>query len=260
VPVHVEAVTVNPNPDFDFEKAPETAEEIDRLLQDYMPIKFGSPLYSKLNKRYWELPLVHEHPMIFAVHDYHSKDSMIWTSSALPAYLYGRRFRASSLYDPAGRPLIISERIQEHRVGDKVIPSGFFFQPDAEHISAVLFSNSATISKFNRMGRLAGFGSPRVKMMRMGTCYDHDPNATKPKPFSCEVEPGQYRETWAEGLSMFHNPLAQHPVDPDMFPSIAHHFFEGDVFRSFIPPFHPYGSRTIILTPRDDLPEASSSE
>lgn len=253
LPIHVEAVTVNPSPGFDIERPPETAEEKERLLRDYMPIKFGSPLYSKLQKRYWTLPHVQGHPLIIAVHDFHSRDSMVWTSSALPAYLYGRRFRATSLYDPSGRPLIISERIYEHRVGDKMIASGFFYQEDANHISAVLFSNSATISKFNRMGKLAGFGSSRVKMIRVGTCYDHAPDATEPKRFSFEVEPGQYRETWAEGLSMFHNPQALHPVDPELFPSIAHHFLDGEAMRSFIPPFHPYGSRTIIITPRDDV-------
>jgi hypothetical protein len=47
-------------------------------------------------------------------------------------------------------------------MGQKVIPSGFFDLPGPENVSAVLFSNSGTISKFNRMGVVAGFGSRRV--------------------------------------------------------------------------------------------------
>jgi hypothetical protein len=36
--------------------------------------------------------------------------------------------------------------------------------PDAENVSAVLFSNSGTIAKFNRVGALPGFGSSRRKI------------------------------------------------------------------------------------------------
>ena len=44
---------------------------------------------------------------------------------------------------------------------------------------------------------------------------------------------------------MFHNPNATHPVNPDLFPSIAHHFFEGGLVRSIIPDFHPMMSMTL---------------
>jgi hypothetical protein len=54
-----------------------------------MPIKFGSALLSKLNKSYWEKSHVQNHPLIFAIHDYHNDDSMIWSRTALVNYLYG---------------------------------------------------------------------------------------------------------------------------------------------------------------------------
>ena len=38
-----------------------------------------------------------------------------------------------------------------------------FNQPDSEHVSAILFSNAATITKFNRMGKLAGMGGKILK-------------------------------------------------------------------------------------------------
>ena len=34
----------------------ETEEQREAYLKDYMPIKFGSPLFSKLRKKYWERP------------------------------------------------------------------------------------------------------------------------------------------------------------------------------------------------------------
>lgn len=51
--------------------------------------------------------------------------------------------------------VIKPEKIAEHRWVSKTLPSGFFSQPDAENISAVLYNNSATISKLARMGMVA---------------------------------------------------------------------------------------------------------
>ena len=142
--------------------------------------------------------------------------------------------------------IISALKINEHRVGNKVIPSGFFFQPDSENISAVMFSSTGTISKFNRMGKQAGFGSNDIIMQRIGVCHDHNPNASIPKPFMYYVST-KSKETWGEGLSMFHNPNAKHPVAKELFPSIAHHYFENDQIVSYLPEFHPYSSMTLNL-------------
>ena len=105
----VEAVTVNPSenqarPD---EEAPEDPEKLRELLNGYMPIKFGSPLYSKLKKRYWERSHVQDKPLVFAIHDFHITGSMTWSRTALMEYLYG--FRASIV---DGKPKIT--RIETH--------------------------------------------------------------------------------------------------------------------------------------------------
>lgn len=247
----LEAVTVGPSnegPLADI-KSPESGEDMVQFQRNYMPIKFGSPLISKLRKCYWKLPHVRERPLILAIQDFHLFASMIWTSSALPGYLYGQH--STWWFDESNILHIDHEAVTHHRFGEKEIPSGFFAQPNAEHISGVLFSNSATLSKFNRMGYLAGFGSRRVKMVRQGTCVNPDPNADRPKEFTECVHDPHYTETWSEGLSLFHNPQALHPVEPEMFPNIAHHFFDSDRMRSFTPSFHPFGSKTYILVEPD---------
>ena len=108
--------------------------------------------------------------------DFSSPASMVRTTSPLPLYLYG--------YDhdwklDKGRLKITARKVKEHRWAKKRVPSGFFGLPGAENISAVLFSNSGTISKFNRMGVIAGFGSNEIRVFREGTAFDHDPNAAK---------------------------------------------------------------------------------
>jgi hypothetical protein len=221
-----------------------TPEEVMAEHENAMPIRFGSPLYTKLQKKYWELPHVTGNPIVFAIADFHDDQSMLWSSTALINYLYG--YRHDFHYDDKGQLVIEPKKIDSHRVGDKEIPSGFFFQPDTEHVSAVLFSASGTISKFNRMGRQAGFKDTSVLMIRVGTCHDHDPNAAVPKAFRYVVDE-KSKETWGEGFSMFHNPNALHPVPEHLFPSIGHHRLRDGFVASILPEFHPYASYTYNL-------------
>ncbi|MFO0608305.1 MAG: hypothetical protein U0324_34385 [Polyangiales bacterium] len=251
--VAVEAVIVgrqldNP-PKRGIVKAPKSATEIQELQKDLMPIRFGSPLNSKLRKKYWRSPHVRGLPLIFAIADFHDDQSMLWSSTALGNYLYG--YRHEHYYDESGTLVVKPIKINSHKFGDKKIPSGFFFLPGAENVSAVLFSASGTISKFNRLGRQAGFAHPGVRMFRRGTLHDHDPNASVPHIFSYEVDETS-EETWGEGLSMFHNPKAKFPVPRELFPSIAHHYFEDGHIRSVLPEIFVYSSTTIHMIARDD--------
>lgn len=49
---------------------PQTPEEILEFMQQQLPIKLGSPLFSKLQRRNWELPEVSGVPLIFAVENF----------------------------------------------------------------------------------------------------------------------------------------------------------------------------------------------
>jgi len=155
--IFLEAATVNPSQgDKYIQASPETEADRQRLA-DYAAIKFGGVLFSKLTrpKRYWELDHVRGKPLIFAIADFHQPHSMLWTHPFLLQYLYGLRPATGS---KVGEVTYIG--ITEHIFDGKEIPSRFFFQPECENVSAVLFSNSGTISKFNRMGKLAGLSCP----------------------------------------------------------------------------------------------------
>ncbi|MDR6213229.1 hypothetical protein [Paracidovorax wautersii] len=256
--VFIEAVIVGPSPkdpplELDENGIPElrSPEAVRELLKTRMPIRFGSALYSKLSraKPYWELEHVRGHPLVFAVADFHEDQSMTWTSPALMEYLYG--VTHDFMFDDAGQLVISPLQIETHEYNGKVIPSGFFLQPCAENVSAVLFSASGTISKFNRMGKLAGFGLPNQIIRRFGVRHDHNPNAALPKGFMHDVQQGDITESWAEGLSMYHNPSATHSVDPELFPGIAHHFLVDGQIRSILPEFHPYSSFTWNIMVRE---------
>jgi hypothetical protein len=245
----VEAVTVNPTQVKGGKPVPppatNTPDEIRTFQKEYMPIKYGSVLTSKLAKKYWEAPAAVGKPLLFAVHDFHAPMSMLFTRSALPIYLYGYDWDAS--HDKDGKLVVSPRKVQNHQWGKKNITSGFFNLPNSENISAVIFSNSGTISKFNRMGFLAKFGSRRVRMVRVGTSFNADPNSSKPLSFSQSVNGRKYKETWIEGLEVFHNPRALIPVNKTMLPGAFHHELRSDgVLLSTGPEWHPLGSITFV--------------
>ncbi|MCU1251036.1 MAG: hypothetical protein JWQ49_4065 [Edaphobacter sp.] len=247
----IEATTVNATKKNGIISEPDFAsmgkEEYKNYLLNYMPIKWGSALYSKLQKKYWDLPHVSGKPILFAVQDFHLPQAMSVSGSTLMPYLYGIEF--SALYDMDGN-LFVNRGIRaDHTWGGKTIPSGFFNQPEADNISAVISNPLGTLSKFNRIGLGAGFGSDAIRMLFTGTCHDHDPNASVPIPFRMTVRAGHWDEPWCGGMNIFHNPNAKHPLDPDMFQGVAQHHFTNGKLVSLLPKFHPYGAMNMTIVP-----------
>lgn len=244
----IEAVTVNPSENQDRLDLPppKTQEEIEHRWNDFMPIKFGSTLYSKLNKKYWEKEHVKGHPLVLAIHDYHNDNSMTWSRTALSEYLYGIRVRVVD-------GVTNIQKIDKHTWDGKDIVSGFFKQEGAENISAVLFSNQGTIPKFNRMGKIAGLGSADVKMIRTGYRFNPDPEAIYPLFFSENVDDPNYEESWSDGLVMFHNPNAKYPLDHNLLGDISHVFYsEEEGFHGYSQPYDVLGSMTMVVTTKPD--------
>lgn len=240
---------------------PKTPEEMAAFLRDYMPMKFGSCLTSKLNKRdkdgrsYWDREQSTGKPFILAVADFHkaasledgTAASLTYTQSALWPYLYGQRISWEKVN---GQLLVKASPNPEHVFGTKTIPSGFFDLPDSENVSAVLFSNAGTLAKFDRMGVVAGFGPPKHKYFRFGFRYNHDPNATEPTFFTADVSDPAYKEFWSDELQIFHNPKAKHPVPKEWFSDLTQHWFEGGNQFSVTPEGHILGSLTGIVSPK----------
>jgi hypothetical protein len=248
--IFVEAVTVGPTQSGNVitEPMPPEGSAFKDYLLEYMPIKWAGALTAKLKKRYWALPHVMAKPIVFAIQDFHVPRAMTFTTSTLLPYLYGRSFAA--YHDADGHLHVKSTRRQEHTWGNKTVESGFFYLPSALFISAVLHNPTATISKFNRMARLAKLGSRHVKMFCFGTAYNANRDATLPVPFRFDVDDPSYMETWCEGLNVYHNPNALYPLHPALFPGAMHHRLRGQDITHTIPHFHPYNSTTLMLVPR----------
>ena len=247
----VEATTVNPTQGEGGIAPP--PDSIITYLKDYMPIKYASALTSKLNRNYWEREHVAGKPLIFAIMDFSSEGSMVKTTASLPLYLYGYDYDHGK-DERTGHLYINPRKVSEHRWRNKVIPSSFFDLPGAENVSAVLHSSSGTISKFERMGVLAGLGSKRVRVYRHGTVYNPDPDSEVPNNFHAEVTEHDYSESWAEGLNVYHNPKAKIPISEIELPGVGHHWLlPSGQLTSNLPESHVIASFTsIFLTNADE--------
>lgn len=87
-------------------------EEIRERQAHEIPIRFGSPLFSKLKKEYWKLEHVKGKPLVLAIADFHDDQSMLWTSTALINYLFG--VRHDHHFDADGKLVIEPIQLDKH--------------------------------------------------------------------------------------------------------------------------------------------------
>lgn len=238
-------------------KEPNTPEEITEYLANYMPMKFGSSLTSKLNKKdkdgkhYWERGDAVGKPFLIGIADFHvpggeseETASMTYTQSALWPYLYGHRVEWTKVN---GQLVVRAVKGGDHVFKGKTVETGFFDLPGAENISAILFSNAGTLAKFDRMGIAAGFIPEDHKYFRMGLRFDPDPNAVMPTPFWEEIGGADYVEYWSDELQIFHNPNAKYPLPKSAFPNTTQHFFKDGNQVSLTPEGTVMASHTLIM-------------
>jgi hypothetical protein len=242
----LEAVSANP-PDQGNVPTPTTKAEFDEYLENYIPIKLAGALRSKLNHKppYWEGPEVAGVPFCIAVQDYSSGGSMRFIVPAAVEYVFGvRHWMENGVRKIA--PITV------HRFGKQKAQSGFFRLPRSENVSAVIINPQGTITKFNRLGFIAGFGNRNVRMVRSGVQRnDGDPKTPGPTNFVQEID-ARYEESWIEGMVVLHNPKARVPLNPALIPGAAHEFLQEDgSIRTLLPKFHPLFSQTMIMMPEE---------
>lgn len=248
--VAIEAVICKRREEKYGEPMPEyTLDEMFTKLDKEIPLIFGSSLFSKVRhecnkKKYWEIEHVKDVPLLFAIEDFHEDASMMWTYNGIISILYG--IEQNIMNDDSGKVVLNTTNgrvfVKDGKNGPvEILP--LFFNPEFENVSAVLFSATGTLSKFNRMGRQAGFGIHNSIMFQTKCTYNHDKNALLPN-FIGKVIDENCHETWGDGVSIFHNPLAKIPLDPTLFPHAAHHFYNDGQLYSDIPRGHTICSFT----------------
>lgn len=198
--------------------------EQQQLIDNYI-IRMGSVLFSKLNKKYWDLEWVKGKPLILAITPSHNFIANFLPDAKIIEYLYGIR-KVVQLTEN-GLEYVEDKIIIEHKFSEKVIPSNFFSQPLSENISAVIFTNNSDINKFNRMGFQHKLTDKNLILLRTGSKYDPKPGATA-QNFSYRVKDDSCNENWSESVSIFHNPNALIKIDKAIFEDVRQVRLESD--------------------------------
>jgi hypothetical protein len=73
-----------------------------------------------------------------------------------------------------------------------------------------------------------------------------DPDASEPERFAAEVHSADYEEEWIDGLEVYHNPNALHPLDPSAFPGAVHHFLEDERIVTYTNGIGMFGTETFF--------------
>ncbi|HCC7898885.1 TPA: hypothetical protein M8I63_003647, partial [Klebsiella pneumoniae] len=235
IPFSIEATTVNKpvdrtgQPILMPEVNREKIDEYKNLLINYFPTRYSGPLLAKLRKKYWEKEHVSGKPFVIAIADCQFKGAGNISHDALPLYLYGFIQKVT----PDG--LEEREDINCHIWGAKEVPSGFFNFEGAENISAIFFSPSNDIDKFNRMGLKDGFNERKYKIKR--TVKLTNTHSWEIESIIKIVPTKKYTETWDEGLIVYHNPNALHPFPKAILPNATHYYVNNDrIFIEFNTP------------------------
>ncbi|MEP5762602.1 MAG: hypothetical protein ABJ327_25435 [Litoreibacter sp.] len=150
----VEVVTANPSIAYDHVNAPPSTHptERDEIFFGSAAVRFAKTLRSKLQREYHRLPHVAGKPFMIALADFHAPASMVWSREALIGYLYSSGADARSI----NGKIIPIETKRDKLLGKDDIPTGLFTDERQSDLSAVIFSNTCSISKLYRVGISAG--------------------------------------------------------------------------------------------------------
>jgi hypothetical protein len=245
--ISVEAVIINEP------ESPEEKEKYSRFkgkeeyalicaeIEKIMPFKFSRVLKKKVGHRpepynlnYWDLAHTKGLPFIIAIQDYTQFISTNSTSLSMQEFLYGLSINDGDV-----------KQIERHHFENRTISSNFFGHPNNKHVSAILLSTGATLPKFNRMGRIAGLKSPNSLAIVEGVRTDS--NAIV-RPFVAFAEHPLHKESWSDGVFIFHNHNAIYPLEKWLFPRAIHVYRDGEGILQNIPPNFMVLSRTWMKT------------
>jgi hypothetical protein len=239
------------------EEVPSIVNQRDDFLV-YMRSRWLRALRKKRNAKhegllhYWEQDP--GKPFVIAAADFHAPTrhmpegieppSIHYSGVALEQCLYGVTGETRFDEQVVVRP--VYHAIPNPESGRSDCVYGFFNEEPSKNVSAVISTSVGTIAKFNRMGRIAGFGSKMVKSCCIATLYDPELCADKPKLCQYDVDDPEYFELWATGVTVYHNPNAIYPLDESDFPKAFHYFFEQNKIVGGIAPglWHPYNIQT----------------
>ena len=189
-------------------------------------IRLSNSLAAKRRKyleSYAALDHVQDRPYVVAVTNFDQPFSFMACQRPIEAVLHGYYVDEESYIASGGREgrLEGEALMKVFKDNGSPIELGLFATPAYREISAVIFSNCANMGKVRA---LSSDPSPGIVFtaLRLNPASDHPHIIRAPK--RC------YEESLLDGLRVYHNPYATHPLDPALFrhPSVFQSFYDND--------------------------------
>ena len=179
--------------------------------------------HRKYINSYSKLAHVKERPFIVAATNFDQPFSFMACQRPIEALLYGyyvdeERYIASG--GTEGR--LQGEELQQvFKANGSSVDLGLFTTPAYKEISAVFFNGCATMGKVRALSADpsddAVFNALRLNMKG-------------DRPHIIKEPKSRYQESLLDGLRIYHNPFALHPLDPALFrhPAVFQWYFKGN--------------------------------
>jgi len=204
--------------------SPETIKTLDKeSIVDFATIRLSNTLTAKYREfvnNYSKLDQVKEKPFIIAIAPFEQPFSYLQNEQAIRRVLYGFDKYIYEEFPERNERIILGQEYLDSitKPNGSKIPLGYFVKEMMTEISAVIFSNTATFRKVRALSDDPGdifFESIRYNDFGL-------------KPFHTILPKKEYRENLLDGLHIFHNPLANHPISWQFFDrnEITHHDFD----------------------------------
>ncbi len=253
----VEAVTANPKEPYNHVNAKNTSipKDIKERTIGESAVRFAKTIGNKLDRKYHLKDHVNGQVFTLALADFQSPGSMMWSRESLICYIYGQFV---DVHTENGIEVAQATKIDK-LLGKTKFPAGLFSNAKHEELSAIIFTNSCSISKFNRVPISAGADTEGLRYTRVGQFYDRSPKALKGIDFCLEITSNEYRslwpqkyEPWSAEIEVFHNPFAKNPLDHDLLPEVTHWFERnGELISESYYETSILWSSTVIQSPND---------
>jgi hypothetical protein len=202
---------------------PLTQEEIFAKVSRELAQRISRTLVRKLKHAYQDLDHCRDRPLVFMVGPFFEAGASFYTDDALFYPLFG---------GPEGWE-------------NETLP--FFRRKEASAVSAVLYCNQFTVSKFFRLA--TDFSTSDLPItLREGMCYrPHGVDAHALCKFSHRLgSTATPKEKWAEGITVFENPYARIPLPRGLLPATSFVYVEDGYVSREVAEFHPVVSTTRI--------------
>lgn len=200
---------------------PISDEEIYERASTTFPHRIISIIRKKLGKRYHQLPHCQGRSLVFIIAPYFEPGSVCYIDESLLGQLYG--YWTPGLPEPPNTPI--------------------FASPICADLAAIVYCNQFTVPRFLRIALLSGYGG-LLRGERTGFCFlDNGSDDFVVTEYRHRLDdPSVPRETWSQGVTVFYNPYAAHPIPGGLLPCSSYFHVVDCGLRREIEAFHPVTS------------------